>query len=142
MARRTNPESLRAEARRRGVSVYRVRADRAQSLGVSRRVAVGKPKPGERSLSERKARFPKPTPRRSDDPPQRYRYRYWIEGRWSYDKRWRFIGVHDSPRRINPKQLTRIVENWWEQFDYEELEERYEELELPQQIRVARITTA
>jgi hypothetical protein len=45
-------ESLRAEAARRGVSVYRVRADRAEARGISRAVAVGHARrTGERPLA-------------------------------------------------------------------------------------------
>jgi hypothetical protein len=44
-------ESLRAEANRRGVSLHRVRVDRAAARGVSPTVAAGKARPGELPLS-------------------------------------------------------------------------------------------
>lgn len=49
-------ESLRAEAARRGVTVYRVRVERGAARGVSPSVAVGKPKKGERLLSSKPGR--------------------------------------------------------------------------------------
>lgn len=49
-------ESLRAEAARRQVSVYRVRVDRAAGRGVSPRAAVGHARAGETPLSQRPRR--------------------------------------------------------------------------------------
>lgn len=46
-------ESLRAEAKRRGVTVYRVRVDRAASQGRSRAQAAGHPRKGELLASQR-----------------------------------------------------------------------------------------
>jgi len=46
-------ESLRAEAKRRGVTVYRVRVDRAASQGRSRAQAAGHPRRGELLASQR-----------------------------------------------------------------------------------------
>lgn len=48
-------ESLREEAARRGVSLARVRAERAPGRGVSREVALGHARPGERSFVEMEA---------------------------------------------------------------------------------------
>lgn len=47
---RTLPESLRAEAGRRGVSLYKVRTERAQAEGLSKSVGAGKARKGERPL--------------------------------------------------------------------------------------------
>lgn len=64
-------ESLRAEARRRGVTVSRVRSDRATTRGITPSVARGKPRRGELSLTETRLGF---LPARS---PQPLRYRQW-----------------------------------------------------------------
>lgn len=45
-------ESLRAEARRRGVTVYQVRVERGAGKGLTPSVAVGKPRRGERTIRE------------------------------------------------------------------------------------------
>ncbi len=43
-------ESLRAQARREGITVYQARVSRTEARGISRSVAAGKPRPGERGL--------------------------------------------------------------------------------------------
>lgn len=48
-------ESLRAEARRRGVTVYRVRVERGKAQGYSRAVSVGHPHREDELLSVQKA---------------------------------------------------------------------------------------
>ena len=47
-----NRESLRHEAKRRGVSVYRVRVERGAHLGLNKRTSVGHAKAGEPTLRE------------------------------------------------------------------------------------------
>ena len=49
------PGSLRAEAARRGVSLYRVRLERGELAGYTKGVSVGKPRRGENLLSVDKA---------------------------------------------------------------------------------------
>ena len=49
-------ESLRVEARRRGVTLARVRADRAAAAGIDPRVALGHAGPGQVPLSRRAPR--------------------------------------------------------------------------------------
>lgn len=131
-------ESLRKEAQRRGVTVYRVRADRAQELGVTKRVAVGKAKPSEQSLLDLKTGIPAATPLRPGDPKQRYKHRYWIDGVYDYGDR--FLGVIDSPRRLTIKQIQNEVIGWFEHLNQQQITEHYDVDEMPRGIRVARVT--
>ncbi len=49
-------ESLRGEARRRGVTLAHVRADRARAVGLDPRIGLGHARPGEIPLSRRERR--------------------------------------------------------------------------------------
>lgn len=67
-------ESLRSEAARRGITVYRVRVERGAQRGLSRSVAVGKPKRGELTIREA-AKGLRPARRAQ---PKKYRV-YWTD---------------------------------------------------------------
>jgi len=56
--RKPKPLSLRAEARARGVSVFRVRVERGAARGFGARAAVGHARPGELAPSKDQAVFP------------------------------------------------------------------------------------